>query len=511
MEGSVELAEINLKTLFVTSKIQWHGDLSKQREVELTLKAIENALQGLLKQVSSCCKENEKQTKKLQKRLTEVAGHLSVSSEEQRSSDEKGKLFQKYNQLLADSKINAKKTSEQLAMFESIRNGVVSMDIKTSDGKKLAAPLFDAALLNFPSEGLGEQETKLLTSLSFLILLATQKEQWNMAVAVAQTVATPSEPAKTPKKQTKAEVPSKEGTQVKNTGEKKSDKAAAGKSKGKTEGDSKLKSTGGKEPEFKTPTEPTIKGGKGAPPKASEQKQASKTDKAASVGSCNKPTKQMKVQHIDAPSKAEDFVPQLDTKERNAFHALLPPSILPLPTLPPSSLPHTVYNTAPERPLKQSLHNKKAFLVLAVNGKQYGKIVFEIRPDVAPVMCKKFVQCCLSQEGLSYQGTVINESKPKTSIMGRRVLGQESLYMADESPLKKTRGAISFQLKRDYALVQCNIVSTDFTIHLDDEKSENHRISTVFGYVCDGLAVCDAISHIDCEKDHIAVCSAGLE
>ncbi|KAI9554395.1 hypothetical protein GHT06_019667 [Daphnia sinensis] len=489
MEGSDEMADIYLKTLLVTCKSQWHGDISKQREVEVTLKAIESALQGLLQQVSSRCKENEKQTKKLQKQLMKVAGHLNESSEVERSSDETKKLFQKYTKLLADSKIDAKKTSEQSATFGSIRNAVVSMDIKTSDGKKLAVPLFDSALLNFPSEGLSEQETKLLTSLSFLILAANQKEQWH--VAVTQAVATPSEPGKTPKKQTEAE-----GIKVKNIGEKKNENAAAQESKGKTAGDDKPKYVGEKEAEFKTSTEQTFKGGKGARQKGfGENKQAWKTDKAGSVGGFNKPTDQRKPP-VNFPRKTGDFIPHhLGAPQRHAFH--VPPPTLP----PPSLLPHTVYNTPPERPSKQSLHNKKAFFVLAVNGKQYGKIVFEIRPDVAPVMCEKFVQCCLSQEG----------SKPKTFIRGRRVMGQESLYMADESPLKKTRGAIFFQLKRDYSLVHCSIVSTDFTIHLDDGKPDNHRTSTVFGYVCDGLAVCDAISHMDCEKDHIAIISAGLE
>lgn len=498
MEESDGMAEIYLKTLFVTCKSQWHGDISKQREVEVTLKAIENALQGLLQQVSSRCKENEKQTKKLQKQLMEVAGLLSESSEEKRSSDETGKLSQKYTKLLADSKIVAKKTSEQSATFGSIRNAVVSMDIKTSDGKKLAVPLFDSALLNFPSEGLSEQETKLLTSLSFLILAANQKEQWNMPVAVTQAVATPSEPGKMTKKQTQAE-----GIKVKNIGEKKNEKAAAEESKGKTAGDDKPKNVGEKEAEFKTSTEETIKGGKGARQKGFGEKQTWKTDKAGSAGGFNKPTDQRKPP-VNFPRKTGDFIPHLGTPQRHAFH-------IPPPTLPPPILPHTVYNTPPERPSKQSLHNKKAFLVLAVNGKQYGKIVFEIRPDVAPVMCEKFVQCCLSQEGVSYRGTVIYQSKPKTLIRGKRVMGQESLYMADESPLKKTRGAIFFQLKRDYSLVHCSIVSTDFTIYLDDGKPDNHRTSTVFGYVCDGLAVCDAISHMDCEKDNIAVISAGLE
>ena len=82
--------------------------------------------------------------------------------------------------------------------------------------------------------------------------------------------------------------------------------------------------------------------------------------------------------------------------------------------------------------------------------------------------------------------------------------------MADPSPLKKIRGAIFFRLKRDYVKTQCSIVSTEFCIHLAEESKENHRTSTVFGYVCDGFAVCDAISYMDCSKDHIAIASARI-
>ncbi len=95
--------------------------------------------------------------------------------------------------------------------------------------------------------------------------------------------------------------------------------------------------------------------------------------------------------------------------------------------------------------------------------------------------------------------------------MGGRLPGPESIYMADASPLKKTRGSIFFRLKRDFVKTQCSIVSTDFCIHLGEEMAENYRTSTVFGYVCDGLAVCDAISHMNCDNDHVAVSSAGQE
>ena len=100
----------------------------------------------------------------------------------------------------------------------------------------------------------------------------------------------------------------------------------------------------------------------------------------------------------------------------------------------------------------------------------------------------------------------------KAVIMGGRVGGPEELYMADRSPLKKFRGAVFLRLKRDFTKIQCSIVSTEFCIQLSDEhKGEvHHRESSVFGYISDGLAVCDAISHLDCAKQHIAIATAGL-
>jgi cyclophilin family peptidyl-prolyl cis-trans isomerase len=94
--------------------------------------------------------------------------------------------------------------------------------------------------------------------------------------------------------------------------------------------------------------------------------------------------------------------------------------------------------------------------------------------------------------------------------MGGRVPGPETLYMADSSPLKKIRGAVFLRVKRDFMKSQCSIVATDFCIRLGEDKVEHSRTSTVFGFVCDGLAVCDAISHIDCNKEHVAIASVGV-
>ena len=93
--------------------------------------------------------------------------------------------------------------------------------------------------------------------------------------------------------------------------------------------------------------------------------------------------------------------------------------------------------------------------------------------------------------------------------MGGRIAGTEELYMADRSPLKKVRGSVFLRLKQDYAKTLCFIVSTEFGIQLDSNP-DKHRDSTCFGYVVDGLAVCDAISFMDCGKDSISISDVGI-
>lgn len=308
---------------------------------------------------------------------------MSKPSDEQRTSEETGNLLQTYNRLLAESKISAKKTTDQLMTFGSVRNAVVSMEIKTSDGEKLAAPLFDSALLNFPSEGSDAHETNLLTSLSFLILSSTQKEHWKTsAVTAAKSDATSESTEKVTKskKQIKAEAAASKGSNVIKPEESKSKATPEVKAK---------KSTGGKEAEFKKPMEHTAKGDRD--PRKPHDHQGNKPQHHANKfnrADGAKPSDPRKPFQNNAhtPRRVGDFIPQ----HRPPFHNV--------PTSPPMMQPPNVYHaSAPPQPMLlpqsyctpppavlpslMSLHNKKAFLVLAVNGKQYGKIVIELRPE----------------------------------------------------------------------------------------------------------------------------------
>ncbi len=57
-----------------------------------------------------------------------------------------------------------------------MRNAMVSVDVQNSNSEKLSIPLFNRALINFPAQGANEQESNILTSLFVLILLSVQME-----------------------------------------------------------------------------------------------------------------------------------------------------------------------------------------------------------------------------------------------------------------------------------------------------------------------------------------------
>jgi hypothetical protein len=70
------------------------------------------------------------------------------------------------------SELKQKKTTD----FDSMRKAMVSVDVQNSNSEKLSIPLLNRALINFPAQGANEQESNILTSLFVLILLSVQME-----------------------------------------------------------------------------------------------------------------------------------------------------------------------------------------------------------------------------------------------------------------------------------------------------------------------------------------------
>jgi hypothetical protein len=200
------------------------------------------------------------------------------------------------------------------------------MDIKTSKGEKFAAPLFDSALINFPSEAASSYDSYLLTTLAFLVLSGNQNGQrTNSAHCTDQ-----SESLKLKKNTNKAEIVTKERKNVART------EAESSKSKNQSRG----------------------RNGKGERNSLPEAKPANFVRNHDSSHPVEKPTR--KLQPNVRPPKQDDSV------SRNSARR--------------AEKPHGNTCHVPSIPI-QPLFNKKAFFVLAVNGKEYGSVVIELRPE----------------------------------------------------------------------------------------------------------------------------------
>lgn len=268
----------------------------------------------------------------------------------QQSGEEIHKLFQRYKQLMTYSK-DKKPTN-----FEAVRNAIASMEIKSSGGEKLTIPMFNSALLNIPAEGASEQQSHILTTLSILIIMATQQEQWTAQVR-------PSDSLESKKKTGQPKANVEEGKVAEAV--RKDSKTESARKDSKTEParkDSRVR-VAGKE------TEPGLKPGGGATPDGKGARPKfhpppvvkSNNHRPIPIPNPTDPARKMHAANNVAPHRRENIpsLGLLNTPHQGNFR--VPPPVMMPPLM--------------------SLHNKKAFFVLAVNGKQYGNIVIEIRPE----------------------------------------------------------------------------------------------------------------------------------
>lgn len=307
---------------------------------------------------------------------------LGKSSNHNFTVEEMYKLFETYQKITNDSEDNAKKIGDQLAEFDSIRNATVSTKIKTKAGEELSTPLLNSALLNFPSEGTNELESNILTSLSFLIQSCIQNKQRTKPVLRVK----PQQESK--KKSKEAEVgkaAAKEEPTEKKEGKAKKNKAegvTTKKEKKSTKGNEQNQTSTGEKKHSKQQPETSI-------PKTS---QPSKFDKNPKDQSTNQPKKTHKTNvHPSVAFKRDRVTTVANTAFQNVhvqpFSTSIPPpmqprNVQPFPhgIPPPVPIPSVSHSLPTIHPPMQS-HNKKAFFVLEVNGKNYGTIVFDLRPE----------------------------------------------------------------------------------------------------------------------------------
>ena len=80
------------------------------------------------------------------------------------------------------------------------------------------------------------------------------------------------------------------------------------------------------------------------------------------------------------------------------------------------------------------------------------------------------------------------------------------LYAADYNDLEVKRGAVAMRVQ-SFAPNDVHLIGSQFSIAVGSTKDP--LVSHVFGYVVEGLTVCDAICRLDPSKHRIVVADCG--
>ncbi|XP_044016291.1 uncharacterized protein LOC122857889 isoform X2 [Aphidius gifuensis] len=134
-----------------------------------------------------------------------------------------------------------------------------------------------------------------------------------------------------------------------------------------------------------------------------------------------------------------------------------------------------------------------------VNGGYYGRIVIEIRPDVAPNMTKNFSILTTGESGIGYKGCSIFQCWENESIItgdfelnngrGGRSIFPDGYFMPDDTKFPAVRGAVGMrrtQKRHD----NMGMVGSQFRIILQQMKG----FTGIFGHVVEGLELVEKIS-----------------
>jgi len=139
------------------------------------------------------------------------------------------------------------------------------------------------------------------------------------------------------------------------------------------------------------------------------------------------------------------------------------------------------------------------FFDMDIQGVLLGRIIIEIRPDVAPKMCENFKALATKERGFGFQGCVVFQCWKGESVItgdfehnngrGGHSIFEEGLFMPEDTRLPATRGAIGMrrtQKRHDSK----GLVGSQFRIILQDMPG----FTGIFGHIVEGIEVVDKIS-----------------
>jgi len=148
----------------------------------------------------------------------------------------------------------------------------------------------------------------------------------------------------------------------------------------------------------------------------------------------------------------------------------------------------------------------RCYFKIQVDNETPFRVVFEMRPDMAPKMCDNFMKLCEgTADGVGYKGSRIFRAKANDHILGGDFefnngsggysAFPEKYFMAEQCPLKDHKGAIRMKGLERTDDGRCKIGS-QFMIWVGDLEYKEYRYTLVFGEVVEGFEQLQEVSRI---------------
>lgn len=160
-------------------------------------------------------------------------------------------------------------------------------------------------------------------------------------------------------------------------------------------------------------------------------------------------------------------------------------------------------------PADLGIFNKelRCFFDIAIDGKMAGRVVFQLRPDVAPKMCANFVALCTGERGFGYKGCKIFKAVSDSHIIGgdfeynngsggHSIFHNKDLFIADECGLRDEEGALRMKGMGTDEMTRGGLVGSQFHIWVKDKDYKTYARTLVIGKVIEGLELCRIISKL---------------
>ena len=153
----------------------------------------------------------------------------------------------------------------------------------------------------------------------------------------------------------------------------------------------------------------------------------------------------------------------------------------------------------------KSVKTPHCWMKLTLDGTAIGRIVFQLRPDKAPMMCENFLGLCTGKPGYGYKNTHFfkngdgflagGDVEYDDGSGGFSIYGKKK-FEADLCPLKDEVGMIRFK-GNGTSEGGRGMVGSQFMVWYAEREFKKFAYSLVFGRVVDGLEVVKKVANIN--------------